>query len=87
MIFVETSVNSETAGSYIGSSNSVILHLVEGDSVDISECTDIDTFYTNLQTSFSGFLFKEEAEPRDPKTMTLGTDLSIRTSHSCQILI
>ena len=27
------------------------------------------------------------AEPRDAKTMTLGTDLSILTSHSCQILI
>ena len=27
------------------------------------------------------------AEPGDTKTMTLGTDLSIRTSHSCQILI
>ena len=26
-------------------------------------------------------------EPRDAKTMTLGTDLSVRTSHSCQILI
>ena len=26
-------------------------------------------------------------EPRDAKTMTHGTDLSIRTSHSCQILI
>ena len=27
------------------------------------------------------------AEPRDAKTVTLGTDLSVRTSHSCQILI
>ena len=27
------------------------------------------------------------AEPRDAKTMTLGTDLPICTSHSCQILI
>ena len=27
------------------------------------------------------------AEPRDAKTMTLGTDLPIRTSYSCQILI
>ena len=26
-------------------------------------------------------------EPRDAKTKTLGTDLPIRTSHSCQILI
>ena len=27
------------------------------------------------------------SEPRDAKTVTLGTDLSVRTSHSCQILI
>ena len=27
------------------------------------------------------------AEPRDTKTVTLWTDLSNRTSHSCQILI
>ena len=27
------------------------------------------------------------AEPRDAKTMTLGTNLHIRTLHSCQILI
>ena len=25
--------------------------------------------------------------PRDAKTVTLGTELSVRTSHSCQILI
>ena len=27
------------------------------------------------------------AEPRDAKTVTLGKDLSVPTSHSCQILI
>ena len=27
------------------------------------------------------------AEPHDAKTVTIGTDLSVRTSHSCQILI
>ena len=27
------------------------------------------------------------AEPRDAKTVTLGIDLFVRTSHSCQILI
>ena len=36
---------------------------------------------TNL---FLGALFDE---PRDAETVTLGTDLSVRTSHSCQILI
>ena len=32
-------------------------------------------------------VWHHSAEPRDAKTMTFGTDLSIRTSHSCQILI
>ena len=32
-------------------------------------------------------VWHHSAEPRDAKTMTLGTDLSITTSHSCQILI
>ena len=32
-------------------------------------------------------VWHHSAEPRDAKTMTLGTDLSIRTSHSCHILI
>ena len=32
-------------------------------------------------------VWHHSAEPRDAKTMTLGTDLHIRTSHSCQILI
>ena len=32
-------------------------------------------------------VWHHSAEPRDAKTMTLGTDLSIRNSHSFQILI
>ena len=32
-------------------------------------------------------VWHHSAEPQDDKTMTLGTDLSISTSHSCQILI
>ena len=32
-------------------------------------------------------VWHHSAEPRDAKTMTHWTDLSIRTSHSCQILI
>ena len=32
-------------------------------------------------------VWHHSAEPRDAKTMTLGTDLPIRTSYSCQILI
>ena len=32
-------------------------------------------------------VWHHSAEPRDAKTMILGPDLSIRTSHSCKILI
>ena len=32
-------------------------------------------------------VWHHSAEPRDAKTATLGIDLSILTSHSCQILI
>ena len=32
-------------------------------------------------------VWHHSAEPRDAKTVTLGTDFSVRTSHSCQILI
>ena len=32
-------------------------------------------------------VWHHEAEPRDAKTVILGTDLSVCTSHSCQILI
>ena len=32
-------------------------------------------------------VWHHSAEPRYDKTITLGTDLSINTSHSCQILI
>ena len=32
-------------------------------------------------------VWHHSAEPRDAKTMTFGTDLSIRTSHLCQIHI
>ena len=32
-------------------------------------------------------VWHHSAETVDAKTLTLGTDLSVRTSHSCQILI
>ena len=32
-------------------------------------------------------VWHHSVEPRDAKTVTLGTDLPIRTSHSCQLLI
>ena len=60
MIRAESNVISNTAGSFDGVSNSVILYLVHGDTVDLGSCTDIRTFTIGWETSFSGFLLQED---------------------------
>ena len=60
MIHTQSFVNSNTASGYDGVSNSLILHLVNGDIVDLGLCTAIGTFYANSETSFSGFLFQND---------------------------
>ena len=49
-------------GGYYSATNSVVLHLVHGDTVDVGSCTDISNFMstTNYDTSFSGFLLKPD---------------------------
>ena len=56
----DCNANNETADAYLESSNSVILHLVPGDIVSVGDCSDIDTIYYGWQTSFSGFLLRED---------------------------
>ena len=58
MVFADTNVNS--AGGYDAGSNSVTLHLAHGDTVDTGGCTDIHTFFPLWETSFSGFLVRED---------------------------
>ena len=60
MIQAQSNVNSNTASSFDGVSNSVILHLVHGDIVELAGCTDIGTFYADQQTPFSGFLLQTD---------------------------
>ena len=58
MVKATAKVNDNTASSFIGSSNSVILYLDLGDIVDLGVCTGIDTFHRGWETSFSGFLIQ-----------------------------
>ena len=61
VVRAESDVSGETVGSYTGVSNSAILHLVHGDTIDLGSCTNISTFYTGHgTTSFSGFLLQED---------------------------
>ena len=53
-------VTINTTSIYDGSSNSVILHLVHGDIVDLGLCSAIGKFYPGPQTSFSGFQLQED---------------------------
>ena len=59
-IQAQSAVMSSIASSYDGVSNSVILHLVQGDIVDLGDCSYIGTFYPYSNTSFSGFLLQKD---------------------------
>ena len=60
LISADSSVNSNTASGHDGASTSVILHLVQGDIVDLCPCSAIETFHRGWTTSFSGFLLQED---------------------------
>ena len=49
-------------GGAYGSTNSAVLHLVHGDTVDVGGCTSRDSMYTggDWGTSFTGFLLKAD---------------------------
>ena len=51
--------DSSSDGGNYASSNTVILHLRNGDSVDLGSCTSAVNFYRD-PTSFSGFLLKSD---------------------------
>ena len=56
----ESHVFGNTVGSHIERSNSVVLHLVKADVVDLDNCTALGTFFVGWETSFSGFLLQED---------------------------
>ena len=62
IVFVLTAPDSDSDGGYYGSTNSVMLHLVNGDRVNLASCTTPDTMYINYNwfTTFSGFLVKAD---------------------------
>ena len=62
IVVVFTNPDSDSDGGYYGSTNSVILHLVNGDRVNLARCTTPDTMHidSNWFTTFSGFLVKAD---------------------------
>ena len=59
-VFVHPS--STSSNNYGGTTNSVVLHLVRGDKVDLGGCTAISTIQvdSDYDTTFSGFLLKAD---------------------------
>ena len=57
-----TDPDSGSDGGQYGTTNSVVLHLVHGDTVDVGGCNSISNFYIGsaYETSFSGFLLKAD---------------------------
>ena len=50
----------QATGVYIGSSNTVILHLYRGDEIHLDICTRAKTMVMDVQTTFSGVLLQAD---------------------------
>ena len=56
-----TEPDSNSDGGYYSATNSAVLHLVQGDTVDVGFCSPIASIYsTTITSSFSGFLIKAD---------------------------
>ena len=56
-----TDPDSNSDGGVYSATNSVVLHLVQGDTVDVGGCSRIDNIHNaNETSSFSGFLIKTD---------------------------
>ena len=55
-----TDPDSNSDGGYYSSSNSVVMHLVHGDKVDLGSCSPIATILSSDETTFSGFLLRSD---------------------------
>ena len=62
LVYVFSDPDAASDGSYSGGTNSVVVHLVRGDRVDIGDCSSIANIYVHNhgETSFSGFLLKAD---------------------------
>ena len=59
---VFTNPDSNSESGYYGSTNSVVLHLVHGDKVDVGSCSPIANIYHGVyaETTLSGFLLRAD---------------------------
>ena len=57
-----TNPDSNSDAGNFGSTNSVVVHLIHGDTIDLGGCTSADSMYTggDWGTSFSGFLLRAD---------------------------
>ena len=56
-----TNPDSDSDGGAYSSTNSVVLHLVRGDKVDLGACSPNGSIYSSYAfTTFSGFLLKAD---------------------------
>ena len=56
--YTEPDTNSDSG--YYSSTNSVVVHLVHGDKVDLGGCSPIANIYGYTDTTFSGFLLRTD---------------------------
>ena len=60
-VFTYTNPDSNSDDGLYSATNSVVLHLVHGDKVDVGHCTPLASIYSYTGTSsFSGFLIKAD---------------------------
>ena len=54
-MYVDWSISNKS-GNFDGTSNTVVLHLVLDDTVDLGDCSETETIHTQWETAFSGYL-------------------------------
>ena len=55
-----TNPDSNSDSGWYSSSNSVVIHLVHGDQVNLDSCSPIASIYGFIHTTFSGFLLRAD---------------------------
>ena len=55
-----TDPDSNSDNGYYSSTNSVVLHLINGDKVDLGSCSPIANIVVGTDTTFSGFLLRSD---------------------------
>ena len=55
-----TNPDSNSESGYYSSTNSVVIHLVHGDKVDLGVCSPFAYIHGGIDTTFSGFLLRSD---------------------------